>query len=69
MEKKINKNYTIIYQSVVYELDDVQYTSSSTHRRFKRNNELVLSIPLDSVLFLRKPGIEIKMTLLENQIK
>jgi hypothetical protein len=48
----MGKNYTVIHGNVVYKVDDVTYDSTNTHRRFKRDDELILSVPLNSVLIM-----------------
>ena len=48
----MGKNYTVIHGNVVYKVDDVTYDSTNTHRRFKRDDELILSVPLNSVLVM-----------------
>lgn len=44
------KNYTVIHGNIMYKVKEVEYESSKTHRRFKRDNELILSVPLNSVM-------------------
>mgnify|MGYP007090087945 CR=1 FL=1 len=55
------KNYTIIHGNVIYKVENVEYDSSHTHRRFKRDGDLVLSVPLNSVLVVNDSGISAKI--------
>jgi hypothetical protein len=54
----MRKNYTIIHGNVIYKVDDASYDSTATHRRFKRDGELILSIPLNSVLVVNEQGVK-----------
>ena len=56
-DNEIRENFIIHHESHEYEVDDVVYSSSSTHRRFKRGGELVLSVPLNSVLIRKDSGV------------
>lgn len=53
----MKKNYIVIHRGFVYKVDDVTYSSSETHRRFKRDDELVLSVPLNSTLLLNDGSV------------
>jgi hypothetical protein len=54
----MGKNYTVIHGNVIYKVNDVSYDSTATHRRFKRDGELILSIPLNSVLVVNGKGVK-----------
>lgn len=53
----MKKNYIVIHRGFVYKVDAVTYSSSETHRRFKRDDELVLSVPLNSTLLLNDGSV------------
>jgi hypothetical protein len=56
------KNYTIIHGNVIYKVENVVYDSSPTHRRFKKvDGELVLSVPLNSVLVVNGREVSAKI--------
>ena len=54
-------NFTIIHGNVIYKVNDVEYDSSTTHRRFKRNGTLILSVPLNSVLVRNESDVTAKI--------
>lgn len=51
------KIYTIIHGNVIYKVECDKYTSNDTHRRFYIKDEIILSIPLSSVLVKDGEGI------------
>lgn len=51
-------NYTVIHGNVIYKVKDVTYDSGTTHRRFLRDNQLILSVPLSSVMVKDGEGVE-----------
>jgi hypothetical protein len=55
------KNYTVIHGNIMYNIDNVEYRPSETHRRFKRGFEVILSVPLNSTLIERGQGVSAKM--------
>ena len=50
-------NYTIIHGNVIYKVECDKYTSNDTHRRFYIKDEIILSIPLSSVLIKNGEGV------------
>lgn len=50
-------NFTVIHGNVVYKVENAEYSSNETHRRFKKEGELVLSVPLSSVLVMDGKGV------------
>lgn len=50
-------NFTVIHGNVVYKVENAEYVSTETHRRFKKEGELVLSVPLSSVLVMDGKGV------------
>lgn len=54
-------NFTIIHGNVIYKVNDVEYESSDTHRRFKREGNLILSIPINSVLVRNESRVTAKI--------
>jgi hypothetical protein len=50
-------NYIIIHGNVVYKVENVDYISTETHRRFTKEGKIVLSVPLSSVLVMDGKGV------------
>lgn len=57
----MKRKFTIIHGNVIYEVSDVDYKSSDTHRRFTRDGVLILSVPINSVLIQNGCGIKAKI--------
>ena len=51
-------NYTIIYGNVIYKIENVNYNSNDSHRVFKRNGDVILSVPLSSILIKDGDGVK-----------
>ena len=52
------ENYTIIHGNVIYKIENVNYNSNDSHRVFKRNGDVILSVPLSSILIKDGEGVK-----------
>lgn len=49
--------YIILHGNVIYKIENAKYSTTATHRVFKKDNKVVLSIPLSSVFIKDDEGV------------
>lgn len=53
--------YIVIHGNVVYKVENVEYETNETHRRFYKEGKLVLSVPVSSVLIKDGQGVTVQI--------